>query len=174
MAYVELKKVRYKPDSIVTTIDSAGYFLQWVYRTVDTKKDYYILPVATFEDDTTAFIRDEVSRAAFKTFVNDSRSLYKKHNINVPEINTAPSDSLITYQVHLSTDTLNMDSVQGFISNIIDPFFGVPVVSKVDHQNLMAIGPFNDHVRAKDVCLQLAQKGWAVQVKKYIDGVMIE
>ncbi len=28
----------------VTTIDSAGYYLNWVYRTADAHKDYYMLP----------------------------------------------------------------------------------------------------------------------------------
>src|SRR5690606_32938716 len=44
MAYLELEKVRHSPDSIVTTIDSAGYFLQWVYRTEGQRKDYYMVP----------------------------------------------------------------------------------------------------------------------------------
>jgi poly-gamma-glutamate synthesis protein (capsule biosynthesis protein) len=174
MAYVELKKVRYKPDSIVTTIDSAGYFLQWVYRTVDVRKDYYILPVTTFEKDTTAFIRDEASRTAFKTFVSDSRALYDKHNINMPEIKIPPSDSQITYKVHLVTEMLDQDSVEIFITNLIDPFFGIQVSSVVGNENLTAIGPFLDHFRAKEICLRLAQKGWPAEVKKYVDGVIME
>ena len=40
MAYLELEKVSFKPDSTVTTIDSAGYYLGWVYRTADANKDY--------------------------------------------------------------------------------------------------------------------------------------
>ena len=78
-------------DSVSTTrIDSAGYILEWVYRTADVKKDYYILPVPSFEQDTTAFIKDEVSRLAFKTFMDDSRKLFKKHNVNLSEIGNYP------------------------------------------------------------------------------------
>ena len=90
MAYIELQKINYKPDSSVTTIDSAGYYLEWVYRTVDAHKDYYLLPATWVENDTIRFIKDVESRAAFKTFVEDSRLLYQKHNKGVSEITGLP------------------------------------------------------------------------------------
>lgn len=90
MAWVELQKISVTPDSAVTSIDSAGYVLQWVYRTADSRKDYYILPVAAFESDTTGFIKDAASRQALKTFAEDSRTLYGKHNIGVGEITMVP------------------------------------------------------------------------------------
>jgi hypothetical protein len=34
--------------------------------------------------------KDVTSRAAFKTFVDDSRALYKKYNKEVPEIRQRP------------------------------------------------------------------------------------
>jgi poly-gamma-glutamate capsule biosynthesis protein CapA/YwtB (metallophosphatase superfamily) len=84
MLKVNLMKV--VRDSIpTTTIDSAGYILEWVYRTADIKKDYYVMPVPSFEQDTAAFIKDEASRLAFKTFIEDSRKLFKKYNINLEE-----------------------------------------------------------------------------------------
>ncbi|MFZ2904794.1 MAG: CapA family protein [Cyclobacteriaceae bacterium] len=90
MIQVNLSKV--VVDSVATTsIDSAGYILEWVYRTADAAKDYYILPVPTFENDTTGFIKDEASRLAFKTFVEDSRKLLNQNNLNISEINEQPS-----------------------------------------------------------------------------------
>lgn len=90
MLKVELMKT--VQDSISTTwIDSAGYILEWVYRTADVNKDYYILPVPSFEQDTTSFIKDEASRLAFKTFIEDSRKLFKKNNVNLKEIKQHPS-----------------------------------------------------------------------------------
>lgn len=86
MAYLELEKVAFKPDSAVTRIDSAGYYLEWIYRTADAKKDYYILPAPKVEKDSVSFIKDAVSKAAFKTFVEDSRNLFQKYNQNVAEI----------------------------------------------------------------------------------------
>jgi hypothetical protein len=86
MAYVELEKITFKPDSAVTRIDSAGYYLQWVYRTADAHKDYYMLPVPKVENDSVSFIKDATSKAAFKTFVDDSRSLFRKYNKSVEEI----------------------------------------------------------------------------------------
>lgn len=89
MLQVDLMKV--VQDSVSTTqINSAGYMLEWVYRTADVNKDYYILPAPTFEQDTTHFIKDEASRLAFKTFLDDSRTLFKKNNVNVGEINLQP------------------------------------------------------------------------------------
>lgn len=88
MLQVELMKVVH--DSVSTTrIDSAGYMLEWVYRTADARKNYYILPTPSFEDST-GFIKDEASRLAFKTFIDDSRKLFKKHNVNLGEINRKP------------------------------------------------------------------------------------
>lgn len=89
MLQIDLMKIA--QDSVSTTrIDSAGYILEWVYRTADTKRDYYILPIPAFEHDTTAFIKDEASRLAFKTFMEDSRKLFKKHNVNLEEVNRQP------------------------------------------------------------------------------------
>lgn len=89
MLKVNLMKV--VKDSIPsTTIDSANYILEWVYRTADVQKDYYVMPVPSFENDTTGFIKDEASRLAFKTFIDDSRKLFKKHNINLEEDKRQP------------------------------------------------------------------------------------
>jgi poly-gamma-glutamate capsule biosynthesis protein CapA/YwtB (metallophosphatase superfamily) len=92
MLKVDLMKV--VQDSVAETrIDSAGYILEWVYRTPDAKKDYYVLPVPSFEQDSTHFIEDEASRLAFKTFVEDSRRLFKKHNVNLEEITRHPKQA---------------------------------------------------------------------------------
>ncbi|HMG94096.1 MAG TPA: CapA family protein [Chryseolinea sp.] len=90
MAYVELQKIQFKPDSAITTIDSAGYYLQWVHRTPDKYKDYYIYPAYAIENDTIGLLKDVASKTLFKTFVDDSRLLYKKHNKAVSEMTTLP------------------------------------------------------------------------------------
>ena len=90
MAYLELQKISFKPDSAVTTIDSAGYYLGWVYRTADVNKDYYLLPVPLVEKESWKYIKDSVSNAAFKVFVEDSRLLFKKFNKNVGEMMVLP------------------------------------------------------------------------------------
>lgn len=89
MLRIELMKIAH--DSLSETrIDSAGYMLEWIYRTADAQKDYYILPAPSFELDTTGFIKDEASKLAFKTFIDDSRKLFRKNNVNVGEINRQP------------------------------------------------------------------------------------
>jgi len=90
LAYVELEKITYKPDSALTTIDSAGYYLEWVYRTVDSHKNYYVVPASKFETDSIPFVKDVTSKTACELFLNDSRALYKKHNVNVSEIESLP------------------------------------------------------------------------------------
>lgn len=92
MLLVNLMKIT--QDSVSTTrIDSAGYILEYVHRTTDAQKDYYILPAPTFESDTIGFIKDEVSRLAFKTFLDDSRKLFKKNNVNLSEIKQLPKQT---------------------------------------------------------------------------------
>ncbi|HEX6890244.1 MAG TPA: CapA family protein, partial [Chryseolinea sp.] len=90
MAYIELQKIQFTPDSSITKIDSAGYYLQWVHRTPDKYKDYYIYPARTLENDTLGLIKDLASKAMFKTFVDDSRLLYRKYNKDVLEMTTLP------------------------------------------------------------------------------------
>jgi hypothetical protein len=90
MIRIELEKVQFDDGSSLTGIDTAGYILEWVYRTNDVQKDYYVLPVPTVEDQPSTFIQDRGSHAAFKTFVADSRSLFRKYNVDIEELNSAP------------------------------------------------------------------------------------
>ncbi len=94
MAYLELQKINYKPDSAVTTIDSAGYYLGWVYRTVDANKDYYLIPVDDDRKENLNFIKDAESKAALKVFVEDSRLLFRKYNRDVEEMKRRPKGYL--------------------------------------------------------------------------------
>jgi poly-gamma-glutamate capsule biosynthesis protein CapA/YwtB (metallophosphatase superfamily) len=103
MIKVELEKVVFGDSTSLTGIDTASYMLQWVYRTADAQKNYYLLPVQKFENDSAGFIKDAASREAFKTFIADSRSLYRKHNVNIPEAVFVPSDSVVTYGVWFVT-----------------------------------------------------------------------
>lgn len=66
-----------------TTIDSAGYILQYIHR--DAAKDYYILPVPSFESDTTNFLKTEIAKQSFKIFIEDSRALLNKHKNRISE-----------------------------------------------------------------------------------------
>jgi len=91
-AMVRMDFSKITKDSVVTsTIDSVGYILEWVYRTADVNKDYFILPVPSFENDTTGFIKDDISRLAFKTFIDDSRKLMQNYNLNLSEIKKQPA-----------------------------------------------------------------------------------
>ena len=99
---IELEKVKFNDGSSLTGIDTAGYILEWVYRTNDAKKDYFVLPVPDVESTPEAFYMDAASKEAFRTFVSDSRALFKKHNLGVQEFNS-PADFHVTFH---ATDTL--------------------------------------------------------------------
>ena len=65
------------------TVIQPQYHLTWVYTPYENgRKQYYILPVTQFENDTTM---DSVSQSKMTQFSKDSRELYGKENRNVPE-----------------------------------------------------------------------------------------
>lgn len=102
MVRIELEKISFNDGSSFTVIDTAGYILQWVYRTNDLRKSYYVLPVPEAEGNLPARVGDAESREAFRTFVSDSRALLNKHNVEVKEI-TSPAEYLVEF---IATDTV--------------------------------------------------------------------
>ncbi|PKO95159.1 MAG: hypothetical protein CVU14_12295 [Bacteroidetes bacterium HGW-Bacteroidetes-9] len=65
------------------TVSQPQYQLTWVHTPyVDGKKQYYILPVSQFENDTTL---DAASIEKLKQFAADSRTLLNSENILVTE-----------------------------------------------------------------------------------------
>jgi len=101
---IELEKVRFNDGSSYTSIDTVGYILEWVYRTQDAQKNYYVLPVAATEPEPSAYIRDADSREAFRTFVSDSRAVFKQHNLNIEEFKS-PAEFYVQFE---ATDTLGV------------------------------------------------------------------
>jgi len=91
MAYITLSKIVYKPDSAVTTIADAAYGLQWIYRSAEAHKNYYIVPVQPGDAAALEIVKSQTARDAYRVFVEDSRLLYKKHNKAVPEKEGIPS-----------------------------------------------------------------------------------
>lgn len=64
-------------------VSDPHYHLTWVHTPFEEgKKQYYILPVTQFENDTTM---DSASLSKMKLFSKDSRELFGKENRNVPE-----------------------------------------------------------------------------------------
>lgn len=108
MALVRLQKIVYAPDSSRTNIDSAGYYLEWNYRTPVEKK-YTILPAADGDLANKKIVRDSASRAAYDLFLKDSRTLYGKHNRSVSEISTAPPAGTPRFRILLLTTSGNED-----------------------------------------------------------------
>jgi poly-gamma-glutamate capsule biosynthesis protein CapA/YwtB (metallophosphatase superfamily) len=95
----ELEKIIHTDSTSTTTIQNPQYILEWVHRTPDAQKNYYVVPVPSVEQNKVDVIKDQASRDAYALFVADSRALYNKHNKNVNECTSVPSDSLVTYRV---------------------------------------------------------------------------
>jgi poly-gamma-glutamate synthesis protein (capsule biosynthesis protein) len=80
MVRIELVKAG---DQVI--ISSAGYYLTWVYTPiVNYDQKFYILPCSEFENNADFFpsMKDFMQ---MKKFINDSRALLYKQNINVKE-----------------------------------------------------------------------------------------
>ena len=66
-------------------IASAGYYLTWVYTPMlKYQKKFYILPCSEFENRASFFAK-EPEYKQMRTFINDSRALLYKQNINFRE-----------------------------------------------------------------------------------------
>lgn len=163
MITMYLEKVTFNDESSITTIKNPEYTLEWVYRTVDAEKNYYILPVPEFEKDTTGFIRDEESKAAFKLYAADSRALYKKHNIEIPENTDIPSDTLVTYKVQVSASS---SSNNGSTLNLP---YGIEK-SDSGEAELYYSGEFLEQNAAEKYQKKLAALGYTTTVVKFMNN----
>lgn len=97
---VTLKKIQGEDSTSQVTIDSASYALDWIYRTADASKDYYIMPIPQFEGDT-LFIKNSTARLQLHEFASDSRALFSKHNVQVSEKNGSAHESM-SYKIQLN------------------------------------------------------------------------
>ncbi len=69
-----------------TFIKNTGYYLTWVYTPIENgAKKYYVLPAAWYENKPEFFDSDATYKQ-MKLFIEDSRTLFSKENVNVGEI----------------------------------------------------------------------------------------
>ncbi len=84
MLHVDVRKVKHPDGTSSFSIVDVSYSLDAVYRAPNARKTYHILPVEKFENDTT-FVEGKVRHDMIIQFRDDSRLLFGKYNINVPE-----------------------------------------------------------------------------------------
>jgi poly-gamma-glutamate capsule biosynthesis protein CapA/YwtB (metallophosphatase superfamily) len=82
MVRVDISKVK-TDSSEMKSIDSVQYILQYVHR--DAYRKYVVLPVPSFENDTTGFVKGEAAQQSLKIFIEDARALLDKNNQQVFE-----------------------------------------------------------------------------------------
>lgn len=141
MVRVELEKISLPGGRSATHIHDAGYILEWVYRTNDARRDYYVLPVPDVEAEPDAVRMDAASKESFKTFVADSRQLFSTYNLNVREL-----DSPADYHVHFhAPDTLA-------VKKYFDDANNVGEIIDIDYP-VIQLGPFTlpdaEHLRRR-------------------------
>ena len=99
MLKIELEKITQSDSSSATHIANSTYQLEWVYRTSGKNKKYYMLPAIEFEkilSETVNPIEQNLQlpladKKSFQLFLEDSRLLFKKHNLHVEEFNIQDS-----------------------------------------------------------------------------------
>ena len=114
MIRIELEKTFVNDSVSNTRIDTAGYILEWVER--DAKKNYFVMPVPTVESKTFEKKMGDASTLAYKTFVDDSRSLLAEHNINISEYASAP-DYFVEFD-GTASDTLSVKKLFEFSADL--------------------------------------------------------
>lgn len=153
MVRVELSKVYYSDSLAVTSVDDAGYVLHWVYRTSGTKRNFYVLPVPDFENDTSSFISDEASQLAFRRFVDDSRKLLKAGNSGVDEIITPAPDSAVYYRIGWEVPASEKDRMASLRPS--DFRFGIEVETDASGNQRVWTGSFRNRQDAEGLLKKL-------------------
>lgn len=164
MAYLEFSKVIFNNDSTVTTLDSTGYYLQWIYK---SGKKYYIVPVQ--EDEAPSFVKDQVAREAYRQFVADSHTLYKKYNKHVSEISGTPADSVVRYRVVLMKTDSNEDPWK-LLTSPHHYTWGIDRDVDEDGKILWLTGNFETREKADQYALRYLTQHKDAHVVKYVNG----
>jgi poly-gamma-glutamate capsule biosynthesis protein CapA/YwtB (metallophosphatase superfamily) len=148
LAYLELEKIVYKPDSSITNIDSAGYYLAWVHRKPDASKDYVMIPGSGNATKNNLLIGNPTAQTNYKLFLDDSRLLSRKYNKNVEEILSEPRKSEKVYSVLLLTTKAGEDPWK-ILTDQHAYLWGVDRYDSADGKVYWASGKFNSFAAAE-------------------------
>jgi poly-gamma-glutamate capsule biosynthesis protein CapA/YwtB (metallophosphatase superfamily) len=137
---LELEKITIKDGSSLTAVDSAAYLLEWVYRTADQEKNYYVLPVPLIKGEALKFIKDPDSREAFRVFVEDSKALLGKYNVAIPEFDSKPEFFIEYAGAYADTvkirDTLGESDLISIVREGDPPLIRIGPLTKADAAHL--------------------------------------
>ncbi len=79
-------ELEFEKQSNSVSITKAGYILTWVYTpTVNTRKQFYVLPVSVYENNP-SFFDSEKSYSAMLDCMSIIRPVLQTHNIETPEV----------------------------------------------------------------------------------------
>jgi len=166
MLEIELQKIM-TDTMATTTIEKANYRLQWVYKTPDAR-NFYVLPIASTEQNISRHIRDEASRQAFALFVDDSRKLLTKYNKGIAELKTVPEDTVIRYKVLVAITT--PDEVDTTKPSLKEFSFGLDKMISQDEKIMWFSGSFTRQQEAERYSTVLSDEWPEVKIVKFING----
>ena len=169
MLRVAFEKIAFRPDSAKTTIDSASYILEWVYKNPEGRKKYYVLPAPRFENDPANFVHDAASRLAMKTYITDSRALYASHNVEISESKKSLSDTITTYKV-LFLSNAEYNPAQQYEPGVYD----ISAELQGDGKFMIFSGEFVDPKEAERHRVKLVNGAYPdARLVKYANGIRL-
>jgi hypothetical protein len=105
-----------------------------------------MLPFRYFESDT-SFMDDKLLRDAFDVFREDSRALYRKHNLNVSEKVSNSSFASLRYSIRLGS--LSDDQGNQVTENPVLMAYGLEKINYSEDQCYWLVGKFLDRREAE-------------------------
>lgn len=164
-AMVRVNLMKTRVDSVNTSIiDSVNYILQYVHR--DESKDYSIVPIPTYEKDTTNFLKQDVAKQAATLFAKDSRTLFDTYNKHVEEDANLPGD-FARYSIFMFTAD---KSTEWTVLPPIDTFYGISTVENAEGKLDYYLGSFRSAEEAERVLLTLSDSLAGKKIVEFING----
>lgn len=144
MVWIDLDKIQYNEGS-TTSIQDAGYELNWVFKTSGTKPKFYAIPAAAYEYDTILITSPQVIELG--KFCSEARMLLTKYNKDVEEMSTSVVDSY--YEIFIDAE-MNVE-----IPHERMKFFGIRTEIDISGKKKYFVGKFYDKEIAQQVLEEL-------------------
>ncbi len=149
MLWVKLEKI--KTDSMAaTSVRNAEYEFNWVSKSLDEKKEFVMYPLRYFEHDS-VMIKPKLLRDAFELFKKDSRALYGKHNVNIPEkkVDVHPDSSWFAIRLGI------LDEQDSLLNHPVLSFYGVNAIEYETGEVAWYAGKFYDRDIARQALTEI-------------------
>src|SRR5690606_9962382 len=117
-----------------------------------------------------SFVKGTNSIQAFRQFIDDSRKLYGKYNLNVAEVSTVPPDSVVRYKIHVAVQEEDTVKQGAAIEPLRDYYFYGAMTVYEEEGEALALGDFRDQSFANRLCARINASGRPARVVRYVNG----